>query len=46
MTGSEGNNEFCFPKTLNVLNVSRGGAERNVKGRGETKLVVFRGSSH
>ena len=28
MTGPNGNNEFCFPETLNV---SRGEAERNIE---------------
>ena len=43
MTGPKGNSEFCFPE---ILNVSRGEAERNIEGRGETKLIVSRGASH
>ena len=43
MTGPKGNSEFCFPE---ILNVPRGEAERNIEGRGETKLIVSRGASH
>ena len=43
MTGPKGNCEFCFPETLNV---TRGEAEGNIEGPGETKLTVSRGASH
>jgi len=40
--GPKGNSEFCFPETLNV---SRGEAEGNTEGPGETKLTVSHGAS-
>jgi len=43
MTGLKGNCEFCFPGTLSV---PWGKAEGNIKGPGETKLIVSRGPSH
>ena len=56
MTGPKGNREFCFPETLNVPrgftlgNIEglplRGEEERNIEGRGQTKLTVSRGASH
>ena len=43
MSGPKGNCGFCFPETLNV---TRGEAEWNIEGRGETKLTVSQGASH
>ena len=40
LTGPEGNSVFCDPETADV---SRGGAEGNIGGRGITKYTVSRG---